>query len=168
MADWCQTGFIFLQNSSSLQLTPSAPSPAPLTRDPQGKRNITKQEIKGWARFAEILQSFSERQILWSLCLVVFHALTLKLPIQTSLTRLIPATTNPPDPRPLTRDPPRKMNITNEEIRVSDQCSRIDLVSRVLCNYTQLRNVCDFCLTCSNVPVLQTRVQQLTRLTQVI
>ena len=33
--------------------------------------------------FPEFLQNFSERQILWSLCLVVFHALT--LPIQTSL-----------------------------------------------------------------------------------
>ena len=32
-----------------------------------------------------VLQNFSERQILWSLCSVVFHALTLKLPIQTSL-----------------------------------------------------------------------------------
>ena len=30
-------------------------------------------------------QNFSGRQILWSLCSVVFHALTLKLPIQTSL-----------------------------------------------------------------------------------
>ena len=37
------------------------------------------------AHFPEILQNFSECQILWSLCLVVFHALTLKLPIQTSL-----------------------------------------------------------------------------------
>ena len=37
------------------------------------------------ARFPEILQHFSERQILWSLCLVVFLALTLKLPDQTSL-----------------------------------------------------------------------------------
>ena len=37
------------------------------------------------ARFPEILQNFSECQILWSLCSVVFHALTLKLPIQTSL-----------------------------------------------------------------------------------
>ena len=37
------------------------------------------------ARFPEILQNFSERHILWSLCSVVFHALTLKLPIQTSL-----------------------------------------------------------------------------------
>ena len=36
------------------------------------------------ARFPEILQNFSERQILWSLCSVDFHALTLKLPIQTS------------------------------------------------------------------------------------
>ena len=36
------------------------------------------------ARFAEILQKFSERQILWIMCSVVFHALTLKLPIQTS------------------------------------------------------------------------------------
>ena len=40
------------------------------------------------ARFPEILQNFSERQILWRMYSVVFvdfHALTLKLPIQTSL-----------------------------------------------------------------------------------
>ena len=37
------------------------------------------------ARFPEILQNFSERQILWRMCSVVFHALTLKLPVQTSL-----------------------------------------------------------------------------------
>ena len=37
------------------------------------------------ARLDEILQNFSERQILWSFCLVLFHALTLKLPIQSSL-----------------------------------------------------------------------------------
>ena len=37
------------------------------------------------ARFPEFWQNFSERQILWSLCSVVFLALTLKLPIQTSL-----------------------------------------------------------------------------------
>ena len=41
--------------------------------------------IQGYARFPEFLQNFSEHQILWSLCSVVFHALTLKLPIQTSL-----------------------------------------------------------------------------------
>ena len=39
----------------------------------------------GCVRFPEILQNFSERQILWSLCSVVFDALTLRLPIQTSL-----------------------------------------------------------------------------------
>ena len=44
-----------------------------------------KFKTLGCARFPEILQNFSERQILWSLCSVVFHALTLKLPIQTSL-----------------------------------------------------------------------------------
>ena len=38
----------------------------------------------GYACFPEFLQNFSECQILWSLCLVVFHALTLKLPIQTT------------------------------------------------------------------------------------
>ena len=37
---------------------------------------------QGCARFADFLQNFSERQIL---CSVVFRALTLKLPIQTSL-----------------------------------------------------------------------------------
>ena len=40
---------------------------------------------KGCARFAEIVQNVSERQILWSLCLVDFHVLTLILPIQSSL-----------------------------------------------------------------------------------
>ena len=39
----------------------------------------------GCAHFPENFQNFSERQILWSLCSVVFLALTLKLPIQTSL-----------------------------------------------------------------------------------
>ena len=39
---------------------------------------------KGCACFPEFLQNFSERQILWSLCLVLLHALTLTLPIQTS------------------------------------------------------------------------------------
>ena len=38
----------------------------------------------GCARFPEILQHLSEHQILWSLCLVVFLTLTLKLLIQTS------------------------------------------------------------------------------------
>ena len=35
--------------------------------------------------FPEILLNVSQRQILWSLCLVVFLAFTLRLPIQTSL-----------------------------------------------------------------------------------
>ena len=39
----------------------------------------------GFACFPEFVQNFSEHQILWSLCLLVFHALTLRLPIQTSL-----------------------------------------------------------------------------------
>ena len=39
----------------------------------------------GYARLPEFTQNFSERQILWSLCSVDFHTLTLKLPIQTSL-----------------------------------------------------------------------------------
>ena len=43
----------------------------------------------GCARFPEILQNFSERQILWRMCSVVFHALTLKLPIQTSLSQFL-------------------------------------------------------------------------------
>ena len=37
--------------------------------------------FKGCTRFPAILQNFSERQIVWSLCSVVFHALTFKLPI---------------------------------------------------------------------------------------
>ena len=41
--------------------------------------------FQGCARFPEISQNVSDRQILWSLCSVVFHALALKLPIQTSL-----------------------------------------------------------------------------------
>ena len=46
---------------------------------------MKKKTNLGCARFLEIVQNFSECQILWSLCSVVFHALTLKLPIQTSL-----------------------------------------------------------------------------------
>ena len=41
--------------------------------------------VQGCARFPEILQNFSARQMLWSLCLVVLRALTLRLPIQTAL-----------------------------------------------------------------------------------
>ena len=44
--------------------------------------------MQGCARFPEILQNVSERQILCSLCSVVFHAFTLILPIQTSLSVL--------------------------------------------------------------------------------
>ena len=38
---------------------------------------------QGCARFPEFTQNFSELQILWSLCSVDFHTLTLQLPIQT-------------------------------------------------------------------------------------
>ena len=40
-------------------------------------------DTQGCARFHEFVQNFSERQILWSLCSVDFHTLTLQLPIQT-------------------------------------------------------------------------------------
>ena len=40
-------------------------------------------QIQGCARFPELTQNFSERQILWSLCSVDFHTFTLQLPIQT-------------------------------------------------------------------------------------
>ena len=40
---------------------------------------------QGCARFPEFAQNLSERRFLYSLCSVVFYALTLKLPIQTSL-----------------------------------------------------------------------------------
>ena len=39
----------------------------------------------GCARFPKFLENFSGRQILLSLCSVVFQALTLKLSIQASL-----------------------------------------------------------------------------------
>ena len=45
--------------------------------------NLGKNGLKHG--LTEILQNFSEPQILWSLCPVVFHALTMKLPIQISL-----------------------------------------------------------------------------------
>ena len=38
---------------------------------------------QGCARFPEFTQNSSEHQILWSLCSVDFHTLTLQLPIQT-------------------------------------------------------------------------------------
>ena len=37
----------------------------------------------GCARFPDFFKNLSERQILWSLCSVDFHTLTLQLPIQT-------------------------------------------------------------------------------------
>ena len=49
------------------------------------KSNIISSLFQGCAHFPEFLQNVSEREILWSLCLVVFHALILKLPVQTSL-----------------------------------------------------------------------------------
>ena len=38
---------------------------------------------QGCARFPYFVKKSSERQILWSLCSVDFHTLTLQLPIQT-------------------------------------------------------------------------------------
>ena len=58
---------------------------SPLVRQDIRFQITYHRTIRGCAHFHEILQNFSERQILWSLCSVVFHALTLKLPIQTSL-----------------------------------------------------------------------------------
>ena len=43
----------------------------------------TTSKVLGCARFPEFVHNFSERQILWSLCLVDFHAFTLQLVIQT-------------------------------------------------------------------------------------
>ena len=57
-----------------------------LFEDPLPSRRFSYlRPSPGCARFPEILQNFSELEILWSWCLVVFLALTLKLPIQTSL-----------------------------------------------------------------------------------
>ena len=41
------------------------------------------EDFQGCAHFPEFTQNFSERRILWSLCSVDFHTLTLHLPIQT-------------------------------------------------------------------------------------
>ena len=51
------------------------------------KENKSKAitENLGCARFPELLHNFSEHQILWRMCSVVFHALTLRLFLQTSL-----------------------------------------------------------------------------------
>ena len=46
---------------------------------PTGMHSCIQKRIQGWASFLDFLQNFSERQILRSLCLVVFHASTLKL-----------------------------------------------------------------------------------------
>ena len=50
-----------------------------------GKGKFVIGFLLGYACFPEILQNFSERQILWSLCLEVFLVLALRSPIQTSL-----------------------------------------------------------------------------------
>ena len=47
--------------------------------------NLVVQCGQWCACFPDFLQNFRERQILSSLCSVVFHALPLRLPIQTSL-----------------------------------------------------------------------------------
>ena len=41
--------------------------------------------LQAYARFPEIVQNFSERKILLSLCSIIFFAFALRLPIQTSL-----------------------------------------------------------------------------------
>ena len=46
-------------------------------------KNFQSISYLGCARFSEFTQNFSERQVLWSLCSVDFHTLTLQLPIQT-------------------------------------------------------------------------------------
>ena len=57
-----------------------------LLEDPSSRRRFGYlRPSLGCARFPEVWQNFSELQILWSLRSVVFLALTLKLPIQTSL-----------------------------------------------------------------------------------
>ena len=52
--------------------------------DPHTGTSMVNAEIsQGCARFPDFTQNFSEHQILWSLCSVDFHTLTLQLPIQT-------------------------------------------------------------------------------------
>ena len=46
---------------------------------------VKVQSHQGCARFPGVLKNFSERQILWGLCSVVCYDLTLRFPIQTSL-----------------------------------------------------------------------------------
>ena len=60
---------------------PGCRAPPPLDADPP----TWADKHLGHACFPKFLQNFSECQILWSLCSVVFHALQLKLPIQTPL-----------------------------------------------------------------------------------
>ena len=49
-------------------------------------RSFTVHDLskQGCAHFAELLQNFTESQILWILCLVEFHEFALKLPTQTT------------------------------------------------------------------------------------
>ena len=65
--------------------------PPPMYRHPPGPQtcsNLFNLDLSdhpsGCASFTEFLQNFSQCQIFWSLCLVVFLALTLKLIVQTS------------------------------------------------------------------------------------
>ena len=50
---------------------------------PLGRKFWARKKTQGCARFPEFTQNFSKRQVLWSLCSVDFHTLTLQLPIQT-------------------------------------------------------------------------------------
>ena len=49
------------------------------------QKHAEKNKGQGWARFPEILQNFSERQIFWSLCSVIFLALTFEISVAPEL-----------------------------------------------------------------------------------
>ena len=99
----------------------------------------------------KFLEHFSERQILWSLCSVVFHATTLKLPIQTSLSvapkltvsshsaenchKIRKTNTPPPPPKEITRQYEIKIfgsNCRSPSSGTSAQCTN---TSRIYHNH---------------------------------
>ena len=85
-ADWSVNGFLWLSIRIFFKFRSEC------SVQSKNKKNSHRSPLQnclrtsqGCARFPEILQNFSERQILWRMCLVLFHVLPLKFPIQTSL-----------------------------------------------------------------------------------
>ena len=85
-AHWPYAAVFFLAGRGDVTLKPRSMSLRHvwLFKQKMFCKTISTWELnQGCVRFPETLHNLSVHQILWSFCSVVFHALTLKFPIQT-------------------------------------------------------------------------------------